>query len=270
MIKFIEDTHSYISVNTEEPIKWTSVTSFIGKYKQPFNGNAIAEKCAKNKKSKWYGLTKQEILDIWSSETKRALKLGNFYHNQREADLLCLDSMEREGINIPVIKPIMEGDVKLSPKQKLEEGVYPEHFAYLKSISICGQADYVEVVNGKINIMDYKTNKEIKKESYVNWEGISQKMESPLSHLDDCNYIHYTLQMSLYMYMMLKHNPKLKPGSLTIRHVKFKTSGEDKHGYPIHLLDSEDNPVMDEIIDYEVPYLKDEMLTLVNMLRYES
>ena len=35
---------------------------------------------------------------------------------------------------------------------------------YLKSARLCGQADLVEIVNGYINITDYKTNKEIKRE----------------------------------------------------------------------------------------------------------
>ena len=51
---------------------------------------------------------------------------------------------------------------------------------YLKSAGICGQSDLVEVVNGKVSIIDYKTNKEIKMQSYVDWEGISQKMQFPV------------------------------------------------------------------------------------------
>ena len=50
---------------------------------------------------------------------------------------------------------------KIAPDQKLSNGVYPEHFVYLKSLGICGQADLVTIVNGKINIIDYKTNVKI-------------------------------------------------------------------------------------------------------------
>ena len=46
----------------------------------------------------------------------------------------------------------------------------------------------IEVVNGKVNIIDYKTNKEIKKESYVDWDGKSEKMSPPVDSLDDCNF----------------------------------------------------------------------------------
>ena len=51
--------------------------------------------------------------------------------------------------------------MKKAPDQKLADGIYPEHMTYLKSASLCGQADRIEVINGKVNIYDYKTNKEI-------------------------------------------------------------------------------------------------------------
>ena len=41
--------------------------------------------------------------------------------------------------------------LKYAPDQKLIPGIYPEHFVYLKSASICGQADYVEIIDNKIN-----------------------------------------------------------------------------------------------------------------------
>jgi hypothetical protein len=266
-VKFIESTHSYISVNPDEDIKWISVTSFISKFKKKFEADKVALKCSKNKKSKWYGLEPKEIIDIWNKEAKRATDLGTFYHNEREKDLLAVDTLRIEDKDLSIIKPIIVDGIKHAPEQKLEEGVYPEHFVYLKSIGLCGQADYIEVVNGKVNILDFKTNKEIKTESFVNWEGFSDKMSAPLHHLDDCNMNHYNIQMSLYLYMILKHNPNLKPGKLTIRHVQFKTSGEDEYGYPLMLLDDNNNPVVDNIVDYELPYLKPEVNNLIKTLK---
>ena len=51
-----------------------------------------------------------------------------------------------------------------------------------------------------------KTNKEIKEKGFTNWEGITSKMYKPVSHLDDCNLKHYNLQLSLYAYIIKKHN----------------------------------------------------------------
>jgi ATP-dependent exoDNAse (exonuclease V) beta subunit len=257
--------HSYKSIDAED-INWISVTSLVSNFKLPFDGKAVANRVTKSKKSKWYGIPPEKILQLWQAEADRAVTLGTYYHNQREADLCSLSSIEREGVPIPVYSPIEEGTLKKAPEQKLTDGIYPEHMVYLKSAGICGQSDLVEVINGKVNIIDYKTNKEIKTESFKNWEGISEKLLAPLNHLDDCNYNHYSLQLSIYMYIILKHNPKLKPGKIYIHHILFEEEGKDEFGYPITKYTAEGDPMVKDVIQMEVPYLKDEVITTVNWL----
>ena len=266
-LQFKEEGHLYESIDKDE-IKWMSVTSLIGMLKPKFDAEEQAKKSSKNKRSKWYGMTPKEILQAWENESNRAIKLGNFYHNQREADLLDFKTIERDGIEVPIIKPIFDEETgaKIAPEQKIEDGVYPEHMVYLKSAKICGQADLVEIIDGTINITDYKTNKEIKETGFTNWEGITSKMYNPVSHLDDCNLNHYNLQLSIYAYIIKKHNPKLKIGKLQIQHVKFKQIGEDKNGYPIneHI---NGEPVLDDIVMYDLPYLKNEVISIINWLK---
>jgi len=265
-ITFKEKGHTYES-NDQDNIDWISVTSLVSMFKEPFDGKTQAKKSSKNKKSKWYGMTPEKILDAWENEKNRAIKLGNWYHNQREADILDFKTIEKDGIEVPIIKPIVkENGVKLAPEQKLSDGVYPEHLVYLKSAKICGQADVVEIVNGVININDYKTNKEIKEKGFTNWEGITKKLYKPVSHLDDCHLNHYNLQLSIYAYIIKKHNPKLKIGKLTIQHVKFKQIGEDENGYPIneHI---NGEPILEDITMYDLPYLKSEVISIINWLK---
>ena len=265
-IVFKAEDHSYVSLE-EDNINWISVTTLISQFKEPFNSKSIAEKVSKNKKSKWYGMKPQEIEDAWKTESERALELGTFYHNQRESDLCSFASIEKEGIPLPVYSPIEKEGIKYAPEPKLTEGIYPEHMVYLKSAGICGQSDLVEVINGRVNIIDYKTNKEIKTESYVNWEGISKKMLHPVNNLDDCSFNHYALQLSIYMYIILKHNPKLKPGEIYIHHVIFEQEGEDEFGYPIYKKLSNGDPVVKEVIQMEVPYLKEEIMSIIFWLK---
>ena len=265
-VAFREDNHSYTSIG-DESINWTSVTSFISKFKKPFDAETVAQRVIKSKRSKWFGMTKQEVLDAWAAEGKRAVDLGNWYHNQREADILSLETFGRTGKELPVFSPIIEEDgTKVAPTQKLTEGIYPEHFVYLKSAGLCGQADLVEVVDGVVNIVDYKTNKEIKQESYKNYVGISEKMTGPLALLDDCNYSHYNIQMSIYMYIILRHNPKLKPGTLQLQHVKFEQVGENENGYPINA-HVNGEPVVEDVVVYNMPYLKDEVVSLIHFIK---
>lgn len=263
-VKFLPEDHKYVSVDPAENISWMSVTSLISKLKQPFEAEKIAEKSSKNKRSKWYGMTKDQILSVWKAESERAITVGNWYHNQREEDLLGLDSIERHGKVIPIMQPLADtSGLKVAPDQRLKDGMYPEHFVYMKSLGICGQSDLVEVIDGVVHITDYKTNKEIRSESYKDWEGLSQKMNHPVSHLDDCNLNHYNLQLSIYMYMILKHNPRLKPGTLMIQHIMFEDEGKDANGYPILKTNTDGDPVIKDIVYYDIPYLKDEVLAVV-------
>ena len=267
---FKEEGHIYESVDPNEEIKWTSVTTLVGMLKPKFDAPGQAKKSAKNKRSKWHGMKPEKILEIWNNENKRANILGNFYHNQRESDLLSFDTITKDGIVLPIIPPQMQGGIKYAPVQKLIAGVYPELFVYLKSAGLCGQADYVEIVNGKVNILDYKTNKEIKEHGYTNWEGITNMMDAPIGHIEDCNLMHYSLQMSIYMYIILKHNTTLKPGTLTLQHVTFEKEGDDEHGYPISKYDENGEPIIKEIIPYVVPYMKEEVLSMINWLKEQA
>jgi ATP-dependent exoDNAse (exonuclease V) beta subunit len=266
ILRFTPHDHSYTSISPEDTTKWISVTSFIGNFKQPFDADKIAEKTSKSRKSKWYGMTPEEIKQAWTNEALRATTLGTWYHNCRESDICSLETLERHGSTVPIFKPIEIDGTKFSPNQKLTDGVYPEHMVYLKSAGLCGQSDLVEVIGGEVHITDYKTNKEIKTEGFTNWEGITTKMNSPVSHLDDCNVNHYALQLSLYMYIILKHNPRLKPGILTIHHIVFEEVGKDKFGNPITALDTNGDPIVKDIVQYDLPYLKTEVINLLHWL----
>jgi hypothetical protein len=66
------------------------------------------------------------------------------------------------------------------------------------------------------------------------------------------------------MYMILKHNPTLKPGKLTIHHIIFEEEEEkDEFGYPVSKLNADGEPIIKEIIPYDLPYLKDEVLSIM-------
>jgi len=266
-IIFEASNHTYVSIDPEDKTVWTSVTTLVGSLKQPFDSIKISEKCSVNNKktNKWYGMTPEAIRLAWKKEADRACSLGNWYHQQREDDLSGCETIVRQEKVLPVIKPLIDGDGrKLAPLQKLIDGIYPEHMVYLKSAGICGQSDLVEVVNDTVNITDYKTNKKIDQTSFTNWEGISQKMLPPVSHLDDCNINHYALQLSIYMYIILKHNPNLKPGKLAIHHISFYEEDKpDEFGYPIAKLDAQGEPIIREIEIYDLPYLKKEVIAIL-------
>lgn len=266
-VTFKSENHKYES-NDGTNINWLSVTSLISKFKEPFDTIGTSVKVSKNKKSKWYGMTPEEIRNAWETESKRSTDLGTWFHNQRESDLLNHGTITFSGVEIPIIKPLTnEEGHKIAPEQKLKSGLYPEHLIYLKSGGICGQSDLVEVVNDTVNIFDYKTNKEIKSKGFTNWEGKTKRLFIPLSHLDDCNLIHYTLQLSMYMYMILKHNPQLKPGELILYHITFEEQAKDRYDNPIYKIDDQGNFIVKETTEIKVPYLRQECVDIIKWLK---
>lgn len=264
-IKFIAEDHSYHSTD-DEMIDWISVTRLIHYFKEPFDTEKMALLCSKGTNPKYKGKTPEEIKTIWKNENTRAVDLGSWYHDQRERDVLSCNTVRRSESDIPIIAPIIDDGVKLAPEQRLTEGVYPEFLTYLKSAGVCGQSDRVEIYDGTCHIIDYKTNKEIKKEGYVGKNGKSKKMLPPLSHLDDCNYNDYALQLSIYMYIILKHNYNLKPGKLVIEHIEFEVEKLDMFGYPIAKLDKDGNPIVKSVTPYELPYMKSEVIAILKWL----
>ena len=118
---------------------------------------------------------------------------------------------------------------------------------------ICGKSDKVIIstdeknLNPYISIKDYKTNKELKiNYNFINKNTgepvVNKYMLEPISHLVDCNYIHYTLQLSLYAYMLERKGFKVK--DLELLH----TPNYDKNNMK----------------SYQLPYMREEIIAMLN------
>jgi hypothetical protein len=223
-------------------------------------------KCSKKKTGKYAGKTVDEILEIWGNERKRASGLGSWYHNQRESDMLQFGTVTRDGVTIPIVSPNVVNGIKYAPAQKIENGLYPEHFVYLRSANICGQADRIEVIDHRLDVYDYKTNKDVKTRGHEFWDGTRKMMLGPLRHLEDCELTHYSLQLSLYMYIILKYNYNLVPGKIEIHHIEFEISHLDENGYPVHAVDGKGDPIVVNINRISLPYLKKEVILMLKWL----
>jgi hypothetical protein len=262
MVTFKESDHSYRNADGD---LYTSVTTLLKKLVEPFDELAVAEKCSTKKPTekypnKWYGVPVPTILDAWKNERERAAELGTWYHSYREHLLYTLPNVITPNIDEST------GIKKALGQRLLDNTIYPEFLCYLPSKKVAGQIDYLKVKDSVVYINDYKTSKVIKRKGFTNWEGITKMMYAPVSHLDDCEYSKYALQLSLYMYIVLRHNPKLKPGTMTIEHVLFEEEAQDQWGYPIYKKNEFGEPIVKEINYIEVPFLKDEVVAILNTL----
>lgn len=238
MITFIEDTHLYLNEKQE---KYKSVTSVLKEFEPKKDWEKIKKNYAKKHK-----LSVEEVTQMWDKAKNDACAKGTAYHKFRELELVANQKDKAFGKELEVRPSYCIGGVKKStPSLILEEGIYPELIIWLDSAKIAGQADIVVIADGKIHIQDYKTNKKIDKQGYVNWEKKEEKLVYPLDHLGCCNYNTYSLQLSMYMYMLQRHNPKLGAGKLELLHVTFEPS--------------EEGELVKEVSKIPVPYLKTEV-----------
>lgn len=248
-MNFNEQSHSYFNDKGES---YLGTTTLIKKFCKPFDRQKIAVKYAKKHKRKV-----QDVLDEWSKINEEALKKGTHYHKIKEDELLSKENILLEEVEHKVHKPLWKEGLKIHELKKLEPGVYPELIVWSDKYKIAGQADYVEITkSGYININDYKTSKEIKKQAYEKWDGSRDMMFFPLNNLEDCNFYHYSLQLNLYAFMIKQHNRNLKIGKLTIEHVV---------GQFI-----DDEFILKEVKIYKVPNLQTEIKTLLEFYKNQN
>ena len=77
-------------------------------------------------------------------------------------------------------------------------------------------------------IPTHNTNKEIKQKSYFNRNKKSYEcMKFPLNNVMDCNYMHYSLQLSLYAYLLQQINPEFNIKLLKLIHIDHNNKQTD-------------------------------------------
>lgn len=183
-ITFDEKNHKYTNNSGNQLI---SVSTLISKYKEPFDADGkIAVRCAEKE-----GITKEEILAKWEKTKNDACTRGISFHKQAEYYILNKKILDEPD------KDIIEKFSKIQFSGKL----FTEEIVYSLKDMIAGTVDLIEVLGkNKCNLYDFKTNKKLEKYSF--WR---KKMLYPVSHIIDCNFYHYSLQLSLYAYLLEEH-----------------------------------------------------------------
>ena len=278
-IAFIEETHKYFDV-TNPDAKFTSVTTIVHEYTQPFDKDFWSAYKALEKllsKDVWniekksllntkkfdkvllelhgidendFNREQQAVLDAWDEENRKSCDRGTKIH----ADLENSFYVKKHDIDIS--KYHVGGKFECRKDYNtldLENGIYPEYLISRVSedgkLRIAGQIDLLVKKGNRIYICDYKTNKEIKTKSFFNNKTKqSVKMKFPLNNLDDVNYWHYAMQLSTYAWMIQKLNPEFTIEDLIMIH-----------------FDHSDNMTV-----YHLPYLKTEVIKMLNHYKKES
>lgn len=242
---YSDKDHIYLGKKDNQ--KYTSVTQLIHNYTQPFNSAfwSAYKACEALLSSEDFYPLKQILLKnkIWKSEYLKTYNIDiQSFKDKREEILKSYEDKKNvaceRGTSIhevqenlfynqdDKIKKYVGGgkfDVKKGYYQlDLERAVYPEFlisYAFDDYLKVAGQIDLIIKDGNDITIIDWKTNKKIDQESYFDkTTKRRQMMKFPLDNIQDCNFYHYTLQLSLYAFLLQKINPKFKIKKLLIIH----------------------------------------------------
>ena len=247
-VAFSEETHTYWNVDDNE--KYISVTTLIHQFTQPFDKDFwsayktlekllpkeswVVEKKSLLTSKKFdpellevYNISKdefnkaqQELFDLWDEENRKSCERGTKIHLDIE------NSFYTKAKDISLQKFGIGGKFECKkdyPELDLQYGAYPEYLIYYESddkvIRLAGQIDLIVKSGNEIYLVDHKTNKKIdQKSGYNSSTRSSVKMKYPLNNLPDCNFYHYTMQLSTYAWMLQKINPNFIIKDLILNH----------------------------------------------------
>lgn len=221
------------------------VKEFLESFKSPVDW----EKKLKTK-AKERGMTADELRREWEDARIKGLTKGESLNHRKRQEYA-----DAENYIYHAYKKHEEGEEYTQQDFEVKEGfVYDEKPFIVPKFGLIGIPDRIMVVNKCVNIDDFKSDKEIYKESYRITNGkfsTKKKFQQPIAHLDECNYLLYNLQLSLYLRMVLQLNKHLRPGVLRILHTKHNEETLE--------------PVKETI--YEVPYLRREVEALLKTIK---
>lgn len=255
-ITFNEEKHEYIRGD----VKYISVTTLIERYEKPFDSEYwstykavkdVLERYGEWSQYKWgaggwesvvefyktYSHPRSQEITIrrlwylteWDRTGKTARDRGTVIHNALEKktnEALFVKDEEHGDILIP------SHSTPLDPLNAAGENlVMSEVRIYNDRYQVAGTVDRVDKKNMVVNLRDHKTSKEITKVAFRD-----EKMLPPVEHLPQANYYGYSIQLSLYAWMLAQFGYSI--GTLNIDH-RSRKDGSLLGAYPVTYLKKE-------------------------------
>ena len=221
------EKHEY-KLSKEPDFIFTSVTTIINKFFEPFDEVKISTHLANNV-PKYFGETPESIMQQWQV----AREYGTEVH-------LEIENWIKEGIEPKDLKSIAAKKWIDAYISKPNIDTFSEVIVYSKELAIAGTIDVLMMnkKSGEYVLIDWKTSKRIDKKSFNGKKGIRKES----SKIDDSKYNHYALQLSLYRYILEKYY-----GIMVARQLVAQLKD-------------------DNVETYSMPYMKDEIVTMLNSL----
>jgi len=200
-IRFEPKKHRYLNKLDQD---LTSVSRVISSVIIPFDREGVSFNMAKVMSRK-EGINVKEaqkrILDGWNAKLDSSIIHGNWIHND-------LERYQLTGEYDPKLKGVID---QLQPIFKNGHRFFMEARTYSLKYMSAGTGDLIvqrqRGIKSVFDFYDYKTNES----KGIQFDSINRKkvplkhynrfLLPPLDHMEDCNYNHYSMQLSLYAFM---------------------------------------------------------------------
>ena len=197
-----EATHKY-NLESDPSIDFTSCTTFIKYFFKAFDSIGIANNLVANHPN-YIGMSPQELAEVWDKKAE----VGTLVHNEIDKYIKNDEtpSLDKSILAVNWLNNYLNNDSQ----------IYSEVILYAKTLQLAGTVDLL-VYNKSTNlyeIFDWKTSQKIDKNSYGNKMGTTKAT----SKLMDCNFILYSLQLSLYRYILEEYY-NISISKTTILHI---------------------------------------------------
>ncbi|MDD7987487.1 PD-(D/E)XK nuclease family protein [Lentisphaera marina] len=189
-IYLLKEEHEY-KLKSDPSAEFTSCTTFIKQFFSPFDADAVAQKLVSSV-PKYFGMSTEELKEEWTA----AADHGTQVHEELEE--FILSGTEPKEAKSIAGKNWLKNNIDLE-----KFALHPEVIIYCKELKLAGTIDLIaqHKKSGSLLLFDWKTNKRINKRSYKGEKGVHPAS----SNLDDCNFNHYSAQLSLYRYLLEKN-----------------------------------------------------------------
>jgi len=221
-ITFTEADHRYTDDRGE---LYKSVSTLVHEYAQPFDAKSTAARMESQGRG-----DATALIESWDATRDEACEYGTRVHETAEAALRNdppprkpRDEKERRAFQA-VWKFCKEQILTRLQVLSIEQILFnPRYY-------ICGTADLLcRRPDGSLLILDWKTNREIKREGF---KGVM--MRDPVSHLPDCNLSHYSLQLNIYRQLIYsnRYTPRTMPINMMLLYINPETFEVEKIPVP--------------------------------------
>lgn len=205
-----KDTHEYFD---RDGRKYESVSAFRNRFKTPFNAELMSRQVAKSTRE-----SVEDIKDNWENYKNERAEAGTEIH---EAIELYLKTTTIEEKN----ERLRPGLLSIASQYKDYYRVYNETIVYDTEHLIAGTIDTILQTtshkNSVIDLTDWKTN--IKglpqKELDKHGKPKNKYFLHCLSHLQDSKYNDYSIQLSIYCWLLQRMTNDRKIGQINIHYI---------------------------------------------------